>query len=87
MSFAESTEVADLLREIRDGQRLALERQSEALAMQREQIALVKQQFDRAERINLKAEALQDRAAKGMRVVVFVLIPLAAIGIVVLLWR
>ena len=87
MSFAESTEVVELLREIRDGQRLALERQNEALTMQREQVALVKQQFDRAERIQVKAEALQDRATRGMRVVIFVLIPFAAIAIVLLLWR
>jgi len=79
--------VVDLLREIRDGQRLALERQEQALAMQREQIALVKQQFDRAERINLKAEALQERAGKGLRVVFFVLIPMAVVAIALLVWR
>lgn len=87
MSSVESNEVADLLREIRDGQRLALERQEQALAMQREQIALVKRQFDRAERINLKAEALQDRAGKGLRVVFFVLIPMAIVAIALLVWR
>jgi Na+/H+-translocating membrane pyrophosphatase len=60
-------QVAELLREIRDGQRLALERQTEALALQRAQMDLVRQQAERNERIQGRAEALQERGATMMR--------------------
>lgn len=80
-------DAVELLREMRDNQRLALQRQEEALAMQREQIALVRQQYDRAERINARAEALQDRGARVVRFIQYVLVPLLAVVIVLLLWR
>jgi uncharacterized membrane protein (DUF106 family) len=56
-------ESAALLREIRDNQRLQLERQAEALAMQREQFEMAKQQMGRAERIHDRSEAIQDLQA------------------------
>lgn len=52
--------VLQLLREIRD-------HQAEALALQREQLELYRRQWERAERINAKAEALQDRGAGMVR--------------------
>lgn len=77
------TEMVALLREIRD-------RQAESLALQREQFALYRQQWERAERINAKAEAVQARSlqmvgtARGL---------LGAVGVVLvllvglMLWR
>jgi hypothetical protein len=53
-----------LLEEIRDNQRLQLERQAEALALQREQYEIVKQQFNRAESIQKRAEVIQEKSAQ-----------------------
>ena len=86
MSTAES-DVAQLLRELRDGQRLQLEHQAQALAMQREQVALVKQQFDRAERLQANAERMQQRGGRALKVIVFGLLPLMAAAIVLLIVR
>jgi hypothetical protein len=86
MSADNDAEMLALLRELRDGQRLHLERQAEALTMQREQVDLVKRQFDRAERLQARAEALQDRGAKAMRIVLFVLIPLLLLAVLFLLF-
>ena len=71
-------EVVALLREIRDQQRLQLERQSEALAMQRDQFALYRSQLDRVERINDRAEAIQGRASKAAKLVLWIALPLLA---------
>ena len=80
--MAESETVA-LLREIRD-------RQAEALALQREQFALYRQQWERAERINVKAEAVQSRS---LQMVGTAKVLLGAVGVVLvllvglMLWR
>jgi hypothetical protein len=82
-------ETLAVLREIRDNQHFQLERQAEALALQREQFALAKSQIERAERINARAEAIQDRSAGMMelgRKMLFVLIPLIALFLGLLLW-
>ena len=75
-------ESSALLREIRDNQRLQLERQAEALALQREQFELYKRQYDRAERINERAEAIQARQA-GMitfgRRLLWLIVPLLVV--------
>lgn len=46
------------------------------LALQREQFALARSQLDRAERINARAEALQDRAGRSLRVIALIALPL-----------
>jgi uncharacterized membrane protein (DUF106 family) len=67
MAGDDREQLLDLLREIRDGQRLALERQAQALELQRSQMELVRQQAERSERIQERAERLQDRGAAMMR--------------------
>lgn len=49
--------IARLLEEIRDGQKIQLERQAETLAIQKEQ-------FQRAQKLQDRAEAIQDRSAQ-----------------------
>jgi hypothetical protein len=78
-----------VLREIRDQQRVQIERQAEALALQREQFELYKRQYDRAERINERAEAIQARSA-GMvdlaRRALWVAVPILFLLFGLLLW-
>lgn len=58
MSELEKLErIARLLEEIRDGQKIHLERQVETLAIQKEQ-------FQRAQKLQDRAEAIQDRSAQ-----------------------
>jgi hypothetical protein len=78
-----------VLREIRDGQRMQLERQAEALALQRQQYEMYKQQFDRAEKLQDRAEALQARHAKALvfaRVVLWIAVPALALLIAMASW-
>jgi hypothetical protein len=78
-----------VLREIRDDQRLQLERQAEALALQREQVELYRRQYDRAEQQLDRAEALQARHAKALgfaRVVLWIAVPALAIALGMSLW-
>lgn len=74
-----------LLEEIRDNQRVQLERQAEALALQREQFALAQKQTERAERLQDRAEELQAKGAqlvtgarKGMVIVLPIIVALLA---------
>jgi len=53
-----------LLEEIRDQQRVQLERQADALAVSREHIVRVREQADRADRLQERAEALQAKSAQ-----------------------
>jgi uncharacterized membrane protein (DUF106 family) len=78
-----------LLEELREGQKLQLERQLEALEIQRKQFAAMQEQMARAERIQSKAEQLQDRGAslvKGARKVFLVVVPVIAVLIVYVSW-
>lgn len=68
-----------LLREIRDNQR-------EALALQREHMALHARQLERVERINDRAEAIQGRAGRALRFVLWIAVPLVALLLVLMLW-
>ena len=74
----DETEVVRLLAEIRDNQKVQMERQQESLALQREQFALVQQQTERAEKLQERAEQLQNRSARmvstSRRVVVLIVI-------------
>jgi ABC-type uncharacterized transport system involved in gliding motility auxiliary subunit len=79
-------EVAALLREIRDQQRLQLERQAEALAMQRDQFALYRSQLDRVERINDRAEAIQGRAGHAAKLVLWIALPLLVLLLGLMFW-
>jgi hypothetical protein len=85
MDDSEIQKALRILEEIRDGQKLQLERQAEALALQRQQLEIVQRQVGRAERIQDRAESLQASSARlvsGARKAVVVLLPiiLALIG-------
>ena len=78
-----------VLEEIRDTQRLQLERQAEALAMQREHVALIQRQSERTERIQDRAEQIQARSAQmvaGARKVMAVVLPIIIGLIAYLSW-
>jgi ABC-type uncharacterized transport system involved in gliding motility auxiliary subunit len=74
-----SEDIAALLREIRDNQR-------EALKIQREHMALYTQQLARVERINDRAEAIQSRAGKSIKAVLWIALPLVGLLLVAMLW-
>ncbi len=83
------SETVSLLRDIRDQQRLQLERQSEALAMQREHYEIAKRQFERAERLQERAEQLQLRSAGVVafaRKLLWVILPLILFLVGILFW-
>ena len=75
-----------LLREMRDQQRLQLQHQVEALALQRQQFDLYQQQLARVERINERAEAIQNRALRASKIVLWVLLPFFGVALLMLLW-
>jgi len=82
-------EVTALLREIRDAQKLQLERQAEAIALQREQMALVREQAERATRIQDRAEQIQARSAQlvsGSRRALMVVLPVVVVLIAYVSW-
>ena len=81
-----SEEIAELLREIRDQQRLQVERQAEALALQRRQFESYDAQLGRVESINDRAEAIQRRAGRTARVVAWVALPLVLMVLATMLW-
>ena len=74
-----SEELAVLLREIRDQQRQALEHQAEAIALQREHMALYLKQLGRVDRIHDRAEAIQGRAGKAIKFVLWIAVPLVLV--------
>ena len=58
MSDADALQrIARLLEEVRDNQRVQIERQAEALGMQKEQLDLVLQQHQKTARLQDRAEA------------------------------
>ncbi|MFC7300643.1 hypothetical protein [Cognatiluteimonas weifangensis] len=72
-------ETATLLREIRDNQRASLQ-------LQREYMALYQAQLDRAERINDRTEAIQGRAGKAIRAILWLAVPLLLLLLALMLW-
>ncbi|HEX2595496.1 MAG TPA: hypothetical protein VHL61_03430 [Luteimonas sp.] len=81
-----SEEIAGLLREIRDQQRLQLERQAEALELQRRQFERYESQMGRVEHINDRAEAIQLRAGRAAKVVLWIALPLLFVALAMTLW-
>lgn len=81
--MSDDIEVVRLLAEIRDNQRLQLERLQEAFALQREQFALVQRQAERAEKLQDRAEQLQTRSARmvgtSRRIVALILVAVLAL--------
>ncbi len=77
------------LEEIRDNQKLQLERQAETLALQREQFALVQNQSERTERIQDRAEQIQAKGAQlvaGARNALTIILPIVTVLIIYLSW-
>jgi uncharacterized membrane protein (DUF106 family) len=89
MSEIDAKRLVAVLEEIRDNQRVHLERQAEALTLQREQFALVRKQTERAERIQDRAEAIQAKSAQliaGSRKAFIVILPVIVVLIIYLSW-
>ena len=87
MSDDDTRKLLAVLEEIRDQQRLQLERQADALAMQREHGALFRAQSERAERLQDRAEALQARSTQlvtGSRKVIGVVLALILVLVILL---
>ena len=77
--MTDDAETTRLLREIRDNQR-------ETLRLQQEHAALYQRQWELAERINERAEALQRRAGGAIRMILLVAVPLVVLLLVLMLW-
>ena len=75
-----SQEIIELLRQIRD-------RQRDALGLQQKQIDLYMKQLERAERINDRAEAIQLRSGRAIKIVLWVALPLLLVLFVVMFRR
>ncbi len=84
--MTEQPEALALLREIRDNQRLQLERQAEALELQRRQFEILRPQMERAEALQGRAEALQSRAGKAVKFILWIAIPLLALLLLLMMW-
>ena len=96
MNSNDNEEVIALLKEIRDGQKLQLERQaeslagqSESIAMQREQFAAFKKQMQGINKMQDRAQHIQEKAAQlvgASRKVLVVVIPFALLILIYLSW-
>lgn len=89
MSEQDMQRLVAVLEEIRDNQKIQLERQAEAFALQREQFAMVQKQYERTERIQDRAEALQNMSAKlvsGSRKAVALVLPVIIVLVIYLSW-
>ena len=90
MNENETQRMVQLLEELREGQKLQLERQKEALDLQREQVALVQKQFERTQRIQDRAENIQEKSAEIVgiaRKTLLVILPVVIALIVYVSWR
>jgi len=89
MSDSNTERVVAILEEIRDNQRLELERQAEALSLQREQYAFIQTQHERLTRIQDRAEAIQEKSAQlvaGSRKAIAVVLPIIILLVIYLTW-
>lgn len=78
-----------LLTEIRDNQSRQLEQLAHALELQERQFSLVREQHERATRIQERAESLQDKSTSMVdraRKVFFIVIPLLLVLLVYATW-
>ena len=84
--MTDESETTSLLREIRDNQRLQLERQAEALELQRNHFDAARKQIERAEQLQNRADALQGRAGKGLKFILWIVVPVLALLLALMLW-
>ena len=81
--------IARLLEEIRDGQRLQLERQAEALQRQEQILAQQRERLAGLSQNSGKADELLAKSAKvvaSARVLVLIVLPVAVLLLVYMLW-
>jgi len=96
MDDAQAERIIRVLEEIRDGQRLQLERQSTALALQAEVVAQQRERLAASSKAAGEAKAMGERAERivaqsgkvvaGARVLVFLALPIAATLLVFVIW-
>jgi uncharacterized membrane protein (DUF106 family) len=89
MNETESQRVVRLLEEIREDQKLQVARQLEALELQRKQFAVFEEQAVRTERLQHRAEQLQERSAGmvgGARKLLITLVPIVIALIAYVSW-
>ncbi len=89
MNEEDSRVLVTILKEIRENQKVALDRQAEALALQRERFAIVQRQADRYERIQDRAENIQVKSAQLVVVAqktLFFILPIVTLLIVYVSW-
>ncbi len=96
MNDADAEKIIRLLEEIRDGQRLQLERQAQALerqaeivSQQRERLADLSRRENDAQRIGERADGVLAKSAKlvaGARILVFVALPFALLLLAFIIW-
>ena len=76
--------IARLLEEVRDNQKVHLERQAESLSLQKEQFQILVKQHDKAKQIQDRAEAIQDKSAQLInRVRRFVPLAMAVVVVII----
>jgi len=88
MSDIDIQRLVSVLEEIRDNQRLQLERQAEALSLQREQYALVQKQHERASgyRIAPRQSRRRAPARRGIAQSFRVVLPIIIVLVIYLSW-
>jgi hypothetical protein len=89
MNDQDSQRLLRILEELRDNQKVQLERQAEALVLQREQFALIQRQYERHERLQDRAEHLQGKHAQlvaGTRIALAITLPLITVLLLYLSW-
>lgn len=89
MTEQQADQLIKLLEELRDNQKISMEREVESLAMQKEQFALSKTQFERAEKLQEQAEQLQNRSTQLVATshkFIKALIPVAVVLLTYITW-
>ena len=89
MHDQDAANIIRLLEEIRDGQRLQLERQAQVLQRQEELLAQQRERLASVSRTSGKAEELLAKSAKvvaSARILAWVALPFALLLVVFLLW-
>lgn len=89
MNDTDIEKITTLLEEIRNGQKLQLERQLEAIQIQRDQFAIVQKQANRAEAIQQRAEKIQEKSAQivgGARKMLIIILPIIIVLIAYVSW-
>lgn len=77
--------IARLLEEVRDNQKVQIDRQAESLALQKEQYQVFLKQHEKTSRIQERAEAIQEKSSNLVnRIQRFVPFAIAAVFVLVL---